>query len=113
MALRYTSIARRQSSFCSNFRAVSLSFSRFMRLGRRRGIRGIKAGIVETYRVDPEGGRLVRTGVQVAVGDGPGQALEVGRGRPVGLEQGHRRLQGAEPAVQPVDPLPRPERPEE
>src|SRR5215210_3510490 len=43
-------MAFRQSSFCSSFRAVSFSFSRFMRLGAEEEQTEIRLGVRERYR---------------------------------------------------------------
>ena len=111
-------MARRQSSFCSNFRAVSLSFSRFMRLERRWGTQGIRGLAVERYRDGCGGGKN-----PAAAGSRPGSSSPPATARASRSRSGaggrsassgaHRRGEPPEPPVERLHARPRPERLEE
>src|SRR6476659_345387 len=129
MAFRYTSMAFRQSSFCSSFRAVSFSFSRFMRLGAEEEKTAIRFGVRERYRAaktrasarwcnDLHAPGLVSTNDGKGLGSrlcpGPGvegalyypssHPFQVRSRGPVGSERRHRRVERAQLVIQPAHP---------
>src|SRR4029079_7234463 len=103
MALRYTSMAFRQSSFCSNFRALSLSFSRLI---RHRAEKGETGDGTWTWKL----GRGLYRGKQTGDSQSPRiqlprrhravEALEVGGRWTVFLQGRNRWREAPTPAIQ-------------
>src|SRR5262249_55635690 len=99
-------MALRQSSFCSNFRALSLSFSRLI---RHRAEKGETGDGTWTWKLGRGGDRGKQTAgssgcrIQLPRRHSAKEALEVRGWGPIRAERRNRRLEGPEPAIEVAD----------